>query len=72
MTPWTAAYQAPLSMRFSRPRVLEWVARCRRFWFNSWVRKILWRRTWQPTPVFLHRESHELRSLVAYSPMGTE
>ena len=26
MTPWTAAYQAPLSMRFSQARVLEWVA----------------------------------------------
>ena len=25
-TPWTAAYQAPPSMEFSRPRVLEWVA----------------------------------------------
>ena len=25
-TPWTAAYQAPLSMGFSRPRVLEWGA----------------------------------------------
>ena len=26
VTPWTAAYQAPLSMGFSRQRVLEWVA----------------------------------------------
>ena len=25
-TPWTVAYQAPPSMEFSRPRVLEWVA----------------------------------------------
>ena len=25
-TPWSAAYQAPPSMGFSRPRVLEWVA----------------------------------------------
>ena len=25
-TPWTAAYQAPPSMGFSRQRVLEWVA----------------------------------------------
>ena len=24
---------------------------------NAWVRKILWRRAWQPTPVFLPRES---------------
>ena len=25
--------------------------------FNPWVRKIPWRRTWQPTPVFLPGES---------------
>ena len=25
--------------------------------FNPWVRKISWRRAWQPTPVFLPRES---------------
>ena len=27
--------------------------------FSSWVGKILWRRKWQPTPVFLPGESHE-------------
>ena len=26
---------------------------CRRTGFDPWVGKILWRRTWQPTPVFL-------------------
>ena len=30
----------------------------------------LWRRKWQPTPVFLPRESHGQRSLVGYSPQG--
>ena len=34
------------------------------------VRKIPWRRKWQPTPVFLPGKSHELRSLVGYSPWG--
>ena len=24
--------------------------------FNAWVRKILWRRAWKPTPVFLPEE----------------
>ena len=28
------------------------------------------RRAWQPTPVFLPRESHGQRSLVGYSPWG--
>ena len=32
------------------------------------VRKILERRAWQPTPVFLPGESHGQRSLVGYSP----
>ena len=26
--------------------------------FSSWIRKIPWRRAWQPTPVFLPGESH--------------
>ena len=32
--------------------------------FDPWVRKILWRREWQPTPVFLPGEFHGQRSLV--------
>ena len=38
--------------------------------FDPWVGKILWRRKWQPTPVFLPGESHGGRSLVGYSPRG--
>ena len=38
--------------------------------FNPWVRKIPWRREWQPTPLFLPREFHGQRSLVSYSPWG--
>ena len=30
----------------------------------------LFRRTWQPTPVFLPGKSHGQRSLVGYSPWG--
>ena len=32
--------------------------------------RTLWRKTWQPTPVFLPGESHGQRSLVGYSPKG--
>ena len=39
-------------------------------WVRSLVRKIPWRRKWQPTPVFLPGESHGWRSLVGYSPRG--
>ena len=38
--------------------------------FDPWVRKIPWRRKWQPTPVFLPGESHGQGSLVGYSPWG--
>ena len=31
--------------------------------FDSRVGKILWRRAWEPAPVFLPGESHEQRSL---------
>ena len=43
---------------------------CRRPRFDPWGRKILWRREWLPTPVFLPGEFHEQRSLVGYSPWG--
>ena len=43
---------------------------CRRPRFNPWVRKIPWRRAWQPTPVFLPGESHGQRSLAGYSLWG--
>ena len=35
-------------------------------WVRSWVGKIPWRRAWQPTPVFLPRESPALPSLSLY------
>ena len=34
------------------------------------VRKIPWRRAWQPTLVFLPGEFHGQRSLAGYSPWG--
>ena len=34
--------------------------------FNSRFKKSLWRRKWQPTPVFLPEESHGQRSLMGY------
>ena len=38
--------------------------------FDPWVRKIPWRRKWQPIPIFLLGESHGQRSLAGYSPWG--
>ena len=34
--------------------------------FDPWAGKIPWRRAQQPTPVFMHGESHGRRSLVGY------
>ena len=39
-------------------------------WFDSLVRKIPWRKKWQPTPVFLPGKSHGQRNLAGYSPWG--
>ena len=36
--------------------------------FDPWVRKMPWRRKWQPTPAFLPGKSQEQKSLVGYSP----
>ena len=43
---------------------------CGRPGFDPWVRKILWRREWQPTPVLLPGKSHGQSSIVGYSPQG--
>ena len=58
----------------SKLGLLWWLRReiiclqCKRPRFDPWVRKILWRRKWQPTPVFLPGESCKQRRLVDYSP----
>ena len=38
--------------------------------FDTWVGKILWRREWQSTPVFLPGEFHGQRSLEGCHPWG--
>ena len=51
----------------------EPACQCRRFrrpGFDPWVRKIPWRRKWQPTPVSLPGNFHGQRSLEGYSPWG--
>jgi len=51
----------------------ESACQCRRLKkrrFDPCVGKSPWRRSWQPTPVFLPREPHGQRSLVGYSPWG--
>ena len=63
-----------LPLPTDRPRGLAQQERislqCRRCRFDPCLGKIPWRRAWQPTPVFLPRESHGERSLADYSPVG--
>ena len=46
----------------------ESACQCRRHGVDPWIRKIPWRRKWQPTTVFLPGEFHGQRSLAGYSP----
>ena len=44
---------------------------------ETWVQSLgqedtPWKREWQPTPVFLPGEFHGQRSLVGYSPQGSQ
>ena len=66
-----------ISVGYRRIRgLLTWLSgqestcQCRRYRFDPWVGKILWRRKWQPTPLFLPGKSHGQRSLVGYNPEG--
>ena len=42
--------------------------RRKRHKFESWIRKIPWRRAWKPVPIFLPGKSHGQRSLLGYIP----
>ena len=56
--------------RFGSTSGKEPACQCRRYkrhGFNPWIRKIPWRRAWQPIPIFLPGESHEQRNLEGYS-----
>ena len=50
----------------------ESACQCRRRGFDSWVRRIPWRRKWQSTIVVLPGKSHGQRSMVSYSAWGCQ
>ena len=61
------------TIRIGLPWWLKWQSvclQCGRPGVNPWVRKILWRKQWQPIPVLFLGKSHGRRSLVGYSPRG--
>ena len=57
-----------LPRQLSGQRIRLQCRRRRRRGFDSLIRKIPWRKAWQPTPVFLLGESHGQRSLVGQGP----
>ena len=57
-------------VNLSLKRLQDIPCQCRRQGLDPWVKKIPWRRKWQPTPVFSPGESHGQRSLAAFSPWG--
>ena len=50
--------------------VKEYACQYRRCMFDPWVKRILWRRKWQPTPIFLPGKSYGQWSLAGYNPWG--
>ena len=65
--------QSPVKHYHSHLALAQWYRfclKCRRPRFDPWVRKIPWKREWQPNPVFLPGEFHGQRSLAGYSPWG--
>ena len=50
----------------------ESTCQCRRCGFDPWVRKIPWRRKWQPTPVFSPGKSHGQRNPAGSSLWGNK
>ena len=63
-----------VSLKFKSLRLQRWLSgkesgcQSKRHEFDPCVRKISWRRKWQPTPVFLSGKFHGHRSLVGYRP----
>ena len=53
----------------SKESACQW-RRCKRHGFDPWIRKIPWRRKWQPIPLFLPGKFHGQRSLAGHSPCG--
>ena len=58
---WAQGLFHPLTL-FSRVHIFDF------FFFLVIIILAIWRRAWQPTPVFLPRESHGQKSLAGYSP----
>ena len=66
--PWLWQWASPVHRLPRWPSGKESTCQFRRCEFDPWVRKIPWRRKWQPTRVFLPGDFLGQRSLTGYSP----
>ena len=71
--PFPSSFSSSGSLRVGKfPMLPGWLSgkesacQSRRHEFDPWVRKIPWRRKWQPTPIFLPGESRRQRSLAGF------
>ena len=64
---WAPGQLRGASLAAEHSRLCLQCMRCR---FTPWVRKVPWRRKWQPTPGLWPGKSHGQRSLVGCSPRG--
>ena len=70
---WISELLIRVTILLGLPRWLsgkESICQCRRPDFDPWVKKIPWRREWQPTPVSLFGKSRGQRRLEGCSPWG--
>ena len=65
---WLSGKESPCQWR--RLRKHEYEGDSGNMSLIPWIRKIPWRRKWQPTPISLLGESYGQRNLVGYSPWG--
>ena len=61
---WTGLMGFPSGSMVKNPPAMQKIQKPR---FDPWVRKIPWKRKWQPTPVFFPGESHGQRSLTGFN-----
>ena len=62
------AYLVPPSVASLVAQMVKRLPAMRKTEFDPWVRKIPWKRKWQPTPVLLPGKFHGRGSRVGYSP----
>ena len=67
---WSSPARSQFSNLLEAMAVFSNAQLSRKHGFTPWVGKILWRKKWQPAPVFVHGKSYRQRRPVGCSPRG--